>query len=582
MCRKTKFTLLICLVLTIISCEKNPIITCKIKKNLETQNIERSHPTQEKKNVHVISYNILKNNLESKRDHIEKWNIRKFEIYKTLCLDNSCADKEKDELPDLIGMQEVSHEQLRSIKQQTKNLNLLEKKYCLISGKNRSNDEFNPIVVNKSRFEVITWDTFWYYSDKKIENFAPNYKKKFKESSYARIATWVHLRDKQTQQPLYFVNTHLTSKSAIGRVKQTQVLLRKIWDEKSFNLFIPKIIVGDFNASSISSAISLLETPKLDDNNEFILKSPQEKIVIPTEIKKQTMNLFPLKDILCSKEQISNSFRLPTCNLSSMNSETRLKPTKSSNKVSQPLNNPDLAQTNSRRIDYIFTSEYEDNNTLLNDKFKTISTYLKGNSTEYSSVTSYPSDHALVGAHLQLPRINIEKVNKASLKIKEPTRLNNTSHKHETSKSLTQNEFSNVLFDNELESIAMSFSYDHLVFKLQKLNANEKETISSLAPSFFSNNDITTLTSLLNTTNELCQEVISTDETNRINNIGFDVITNKLEYLLKSLEKSKRSQVLTLVEILFPNHMTPTISTCGNEDIHPSFINILYETINAN
>lgn len=104
------------------------------------------------------------------------------------------------------------------------------------NGKRRG--EYSPIFYRTARFERVDRGTFWLSTRPDAAG------SRSWESSVARIATWVRLRDRATGRELVMLNTHMDHRSAEARAQGAK-LIRKRLDALAGNR--PTILTGDFN-----------------------------------------------------------------------------------------------------------------------------------------------------------------------------------------------------------------------------------------------------------------------------------------------------------------------------------------------
>ena len=149
-----------------------------------------------------------------------------------------------DELqPDVIGMQEVTVTWRKWLDSYVFN-----DSYAGV-GEARTTDaskgiEANPIYYRKDKFDLIEYGTFWLSDTPEVEGSM------YEDSSYPRICTWVHLRDKSTGVEFVHINTHLDNN---GDHKDTGNDRRKrqigviIKFAQRFDDSMPMFLTGDLN-----------------------------------------------------------------------------------------------------------------------------------------------------------------------------------------------------------------------------------------------------------------------------------------------------------------------------------------------
>ena len=119
--------------------------------------------------------------------------------------------------PDLMGLQEVSQPWIDSMK------TLVEYEFVGSSrdGINATSGEWNPILYNTNRFCYIDGGTFWLTS-------TPNTVSKVEGASINRICTWVYLYDKENNERIMVLNTHLDHSNDDVRLAQVKYLIEQL------------------------------------------------------------------------------------------------------------------------------------------------------------------------------------------------------------------------------------------------------------------------------------------------------------------------------------------------------------------
>jgi endonuclease/exonuclease/phosphatase family metal-dependent hydrolase len=154
----------------------------------------------------------------------------------------------KDENPDLLGMQEVLY-------QQYEQLDSVLKEYSSIGvgrGDGAKAGEMNPVFFRKDRFDMVRTKTFWLSETPEVPGSMAW------GAGLPRIVTWVELADKNSQEHLYFFNTHFAHDSDSARIKSSGLLLYKA---DSIASGFPFVITGDFNMLPSSKGYEILTGP---------------------------------------------------------------------------------------------------------------------------------------------------------------------------------------------------------------------------------------------------------------------------------------------------------------------------------
>ena len=179
-----------------------------------------SCPVNADDSLRVMSFNIR---FGTANDGANHWKTRDQLVLKTI----------QDYQPDLLGTQETLKFQAEFLQ---KNL----KGYAAI-GRSRQTDpdqgEQCTILFRKSRFKLLDQGQFW------LSETPQKIASKSWDSSLPRIATWVKLRDNQTERTFYFLNTHFDHVGKKARHESAKLIARKVAEFKS-----PTVVTGDFNS----------------------------------------------------------------------------------------------------------------------------------------------------------------------------------------------------------------------------------------------------------------------------------------------------------------------------------------------
>jgi endonuclease/exonuclease/phosphatase family metal-dependent hydrolase len=171
-----------------------------------------------------------------------------------------------DERPDLLGMQEVLYHQYEL-------LDTVLKDYSSI-GVGRSDGakagEMNPVFFRKDRFDLVRTKTFWLSETPEMPGSMAW------GANLPRIVTWVELADKNSNEHLFFFNTHYANDSDSARIMSSELLLFKA---DSISAGFPLVITGDFNMLPSSKGYSILtgpfeSIPLLKDSYDISQKNP--------------------------------------------------------------------------------------------------------------------------------------------------------------------------------------------------------------------------------------------------------------------------------------------------------------------
>jgi endonuclease/exonuclease/phosphatase family metal-dependent hydrolase len=139
---------------------------------------------------------------------------------------------------DVIGMQEVLHNQLTDMLQQMPQYDYV--------GVGRDDamtkGEYAPIFYKKDRFKVIRSGNFWLSE-------ITDYPNKGWDAALPRICTWVELKDNNSKMKFWFFNLHMDHVGVKAREESAKLVIRKIAEMCGND---PVILTGDFNVDQHS------------------------------------------------------------------------------------------------------------------------------------------------------------------------------------------------------------------------------------------------------------------------------------------------------------------------------------------
>lgn len=151
-----------------------------------------------------------------------------------------------DWAPDLLGLQEPLHSQLKQIAEALP--------WYTVVGVGREDGkqagEFCPILYRTSRFDLKEGGTFWLSDTPSLPGSADW------GNRIPRICTWAHLRDRETEREFSLYNVHLDHESQAAREKSVQFLVDTLRQRTQGG---PVIVTGDFNAEPGNAAIRRLQ-----------------------------------------------------------------------------------------------------------------------------------------------------------------------------------------------------------------------------------------------------------------------------------------------------------------------------------
>ncbi len=169
--------------------------------------------------LNVMSFNIRLD----RDDGINSWKYR-MPIVKSYLEETS---------PDIIGFQEPLQNQVRDLE------NMLDVYEWVGDGRNEDRSgEACPVFFKKKVFLLLDHDTFWVSDTPNIPgSIGPG-------AQLPRIVTWVKLKHKESEEIVFFFNTHFSHVSADARKLATQIMSSKMSKIVGDRLLIA---LGDFN-----------------------------------------------------------------------------------------------------------------------------------------------------------------------------------------------------------------------------------------------------------------------------------------------------------------------------------------------
>ena len=174
--------------------------------------------------------------LDAPSDSANNWKYRKENVYQMITYYH----------PDLLGMQEVCHNQMEDLKQG------LPQYTALGVGRDDGKEagEYCPIFFNPNRFTLLKSGNF------ALSEHPDSIGIKGWDASYNRITTWAILKEKRNGKELVFFNTHLDNDGKIARKEIARLIVQKI---KEIAPHIPAILTGDFNCTPDETPLQVLE-----------------------------------------------------------------------------------------------------------------------------------------------------------------------------------------------------------------------------------------------------------------------------------------------------------------------------------
>lgn len=190
--------------------------------------------------INCATFNVRYDNPQ---DSLNNWQYRKDSVFRFIL----------DRQLDLVGMQEVLHDQFEDLKDGLPG-------YAAI-GVGRDDGmtagEYAPLFYRSDRLEVLDSKTFW------LSQSPDSVGMKGWDAVCTRIATWAKFKDKASGKIFMAVNTHFDHIGTEARKNSALLIISKIKDIVGNE---PAILTGDFNVSDQSETYETITT------NEFVLK----------------------------------------------------------------------------------------------------------------------------------------------------------------------------------------------------------------------------------------------------------------------------------------------------------------------
>lgn len=181
--------------------------------------------------LRVMSYNVRYDN---PADGPNSWQHRKERV----------AHLIHSHQPDLLGLQEVLHNQLTYLEEE-----LADYSRIGVGRKDgKQAGEFSPIFYDRKKLEVLDSGTFWLSTTPLQPSIGW-------DASLERIATWAVFRYRRSGDTVAFFNTHFDHRGTQAREESARLLLEKV---EAHAAQYPVVVTGDFNSNPQSIPYQLL------------------------------------------------------------------------------------------------------------------------------------------------------------------------------------------------------------------------------------------------------------------------------------------------------------------------------------
>jgi len=115
--------------------------------------------------------------------------------------------------------------------------------------------EHSAIFYRKARFEVLSQGDFWLSQTPDVPS------KGWDARCCNRLASWVQLRDRESQRRFYVFSVHFDHEGEVARKESAQLLLRKV---KEIAGTAPVFCLGDFNSTPETEQIQRMQAALRD------------------------------------------------------------------------------------------------------------------------------------------------------------------------------------------------------------------------------------------------------------------------------------------------------------------------------
>lgn len=187
----------------------------------------------------VMTFNIR---LDHAGDSLNNWQYRK----------DNAAQMITYYAPDVLGMQEVVHNQLVDLKDRLPQYTAL----GVGRADGKEAGEYSSLFYKTERFDLLKEGTYG------LSETPDRIGVKGWDAACERIVTWAILKDKESGKELAVFNTHFDHMGEVARRESAKLLLAKAQEIAGK---LPVIVTGDFNGTPDSEPIRLIADGGLKD-----------------------------------------------------------------------------------------------------------------------------------------------------------------------------------------------------------------------------------------------------------------------------------------------------------------------------
>ena len=151
----------------------------------------------------------------------------------------------RDNHIDVVGMQEVTHQQLMDILER-----LPEYDYVGVGRTDgKEGGEYTPVLYRRDRFKALKKGNFWLSETPEVPG------SKGWDTSLPRVASWVKLKDLSNGKVFLALNTHFDHVGHMARIESSKLIIQRIQDIAGKK---PAVATGDFNITDINPAYATM------------------------------------------------------------------------------------------------------------------------------------------------------------------------------------------------------------------------------------------------------------------------------------------------------------------------------------
>jgi endonuclease/exonuclease/phosphatase family metal-dependent hydrolase len=197
----------------------------------------------------VMTYNIR---MDTVKDGKNQWNFRKDRVISLI----------HRHTPDLLGVQEALPHQMIDLQNGLSAFG----SYGVGRDDGKDRGEFSAIFYRLDRFELNDKGTFW------LSETPDTPGSKGWDAALPRICSWVKLKDRSTNNEIYYFNTHFDHQGETARRESARLILTEI--QKIAGSTMPIVLTGDFNTGPTSDAYRTIITNTAFQDAKLVTETP--------------------------------------------------------------------------------------------------------------------------------------------------------------------------------------------------------------------------------------------------------------------------------------------------------------------